>query len=163
MVHLSRSTHSKYGLPIKNTCSVIFDEFLDLDPYCTSSQLSKRPDAPISGIEQTAASASSEESSSSFTIKQSRNLYRLVAMIVHLGTHGYGHYITYRRLSQAQNYLWFRISDETVRQCSVDEVLDANPFILFYERVHSAEVMTDSNHAATTFHARTIHRSELPN
>lgn len=89
----------------------------------------------------------------------SRTLYKLASLVVHYGTHSFGHYIAFRRApdttlirtatatstsssspssssrgSKSSNR-WFRISDETVDECSIETVLASNPFLLFYERV----------------------------
>ena len=60
----------------------------------------------------------------------SRLLYNLKAVIVHYGTHNYGHYICYRKLRGT----WWRISDESVYVVTEDEVLGGQgTFMLFYE------------------------------
>lgn len=59
-----------------------------------------------------------------------RLLYNLKAVIVHYGTHNYGHYICYRKLRGT----WWRISDESVYVINEEEVLNSpGTFMLFYE------------------------------
>ena len=59
-------------------------------------------------------------------------LYKLKAVVVHYGSHNFGHYICYRR---CRHGLWWRMSDKTVAQVDEDQVLNAQGvFMLFYER-----------------------------
>jgi hypothetical protein len=80
-------------------------------------------------------------------------LYRLTSLVVHYGSHHYGHYITFRRRPNSSasrlntsdtgnedRVEWYRASDETVDPARIEEVLRANPFMLFYERVDRAPV-----------------------
>ncbi|NXG77426.1 UBP30 hydrolase, partial [Baryphthengus martii] len=70
-------------------------------------------------------------------------LYRLMAVVVHHGDMHSGHFVTYRRspgsprspLAVSSQWLW--ISDDTVRKASLQEVLSASAYLLFYERVRS--------------------------
>lgn len=57
-------------------------------------------------------------------------LYNLTAVITHMGTHHYGHYICYRKWRG----IWWRVNDEIVSPMTEDEVLRApGTFMLFYE------------------------------
>ena len=52
------------------------------------------------------------------------------SVIVHYGTHNYGHYIAYRKFRG----VWWRISDESVYVVDEAEVLSTpGVFMLFYE------------------------------
>lgn len=67
---------------------------------------------------------------------------------MHYGTHSFGHYVGFRRKPQSQIITfddvgagwspgrddWYRVSDETVEVTGLNEVLKANPFMLFYEK-----------------------------
>lgn len=56
--------------------------------------------------------------------------YSLRSVIVHYGTHNYGHYIAFRKYRGC----WWRISDETVYVVDEEEVLSTpGVFMLFYE------------------------------
>ncbi|SMN18776.1 similar to Saccharomyces cerevisiae YDL122W UBP1 Ubiquitin-specific protease that removes ubiquitin from ubiquitinated proteins [Maudiozyma saulgeensis] len=56
--------------------------------------------------------------------------YSLRAVIIHYGTHNYGHYIVFRK----HRGLWWRISDETADVVEEEEVLSTpGVFMLFYE------------------------------
>jgi uncharacterized UBP type Zn finger protein len=54
-------------------------------------------------------------------------------MIEHLGGPFSGHYVTYRQL--LQRGLWVYTSDTAVYNSSLHQVLNINPYMLFYQRV----------------------------
>ncbi|CAO3613953.1 unnamed protein product [Mucor hiemalis] len=135
--HIARSAYTPMGEVYKNTCQVEFPEVLDLAPYCTNGTLNTQPHLPIS-------------SNTSSSVK-----YRLMSSIIHYGTHNYGHFIAYKRRLMAEKCScqscsddktllthheqdWYRISDENANNCSIDEVLKANPYMLLYELVEDA-------------------------
>ncbi|KAI3406245.2 UBP1 [Candida oxycetoniae] len=65
-----------------------------------------------------------------FSEADPRLLYNLKAVVVHYGTHNYGHYICYRKLRG----VWWRISDESVYVVTEEEALGGQgTFMLFYE------------------------------
>lgn len=134
LIHLNRSTHYGYSGPIKNSCQVTFPEYLDLAPFCDHSSSSST--LPTTTTPPTRIST--------------RDLYKLSSMVVHYGSHHFGHYVAFRRTplrstpspssttTKAKGGIipeWYRISDETVEISNLDEVLRNNPFLLFYERV----------------------------
>ncbi|GAA5936955.1 ubiquitin carboxyl-terminal hydrolase [Sporobolomyces koalae] len=128
LVHLNRSTHYGYSGPIKNSCRVVFPEYLDLDPFCDHHDRHQHPNEIDKG--------------------KTKTLYRLSSMVVHYGSHHFGHYVAFRRRprpppasttttpTSLDSTLpdWYRISDETVQVSSIGEVVNNNPFLLFYER-----------------------------
>lgn len=81
--------------------------------------------------------------------------YRLSAIVVHYGNHSSGHYVSFRRrkpsyqngnakqLDGLDGFLhpardhdrWYRISDDSVKQCTLEDVRSQNPFLMFYERI----------------------------
>ncbi len=68
--------------------------------------------------------------------------YRLVGFNVHYGNHGWGHYVSYRRLpsphsSSTSSHGWLRISDADVQRVTWEEASSESSgvFMLFYERV----------------------------
>ncbi|KAF9302743.1 hypothetical protein BGZ74_004897 [Mortierella antarctica] len=75
-----------------------------------------------------------------------RILYRLRAVIVHLGSHNSGHFVTYRRIPSISLPLgqtsmvdeskskWWRISDESVQIVAWDTVKNTEAYMLFYEK-----------------------------
>lgn len=67
-----------------------------------------------------------------------RNLYRLLAVIVHGGDGANsGHFITYRRGSLRSVHKWFYTSDHFVKEVSIEEVLASPAYMLFYDRSQS--------------------------
>ncbi|SCU88673.1 LADA_0E11474g1_1 [Lachancea dasiensis] len=63
--------------------------------------------------------------------------YALRSVIVHYGTHNYGHYIAFRKFRG----LWWRISDETVYVVEEEEVLSTpGIFMMFYEYDYNEEL-----------------------
>ncbi|MCO5555751.1 hypothetical protein L7F22_009296 [Adiantum nelumboides] len=84
--------------------------------------------------------------------------YRLCAIVVHYGNHSSGHYVSFRRrkatfqngnvdglddllhpwdsngVARARDQ-WYRISDDSVKQCTLEDVRSQNPFLMFYERI----------------------------
>jgi len=65
-------------------------------------------------------------------------VYALRSVIVHYGTHNYGHYIAYRKYRG----VWWRTSDETIDIVEEDEVLNVpGVFMLFYE----LDTLSDDN------------------
>lgn len=64
-------------------------------------------------------------------------IYNLKSVVVHYGSHNFGHYICYRK---CRHNLWWEISDHVVNQVSLDKVLDAQgAFMLFYEQEYESK------------------------
>lgn len=148
---------------------MIYPEFLNLDPFCTNAELSRDADAPISTSRDPCPGAC-------------RHRYQLSSVVVHYGSHSFGHYITFRRtpraltpphfgtiddpsslVSQGENCItetasWYRISDETVQVSSLEEALRANPFLLMYELMESG---SPSRQRSTLDQARELSWFEL--
>ena len=61
-------------------------------------------------------------------------MYRLRAVVEHLGTVDSGHFITFRQNSMNGRVKWFYTSDTYVRAANSQEVLKSSPYMLFYER-----------------------------
>lgn len=115
VLHLNRSSYTMGGYPTKNNTRVVFPLVLDVTPYTTGAVLSTNPTHPLSHATATA----------------SANMYRLCAVVVHYGGHQSGHYVSYRR----RPHSWTRISDDRVENCTEDDVLAQNPYLLFYEQI----------------------------
>ncbi|KAG2177466.1 hypothetical protein INT44_007977, partial [Umbelopsis vinacea] len=129
-LHISRSAFHEFGGLQKNMCQIVFPEILDISAYCTTGELNVHPDQPIS--QQLSGAGGPYQ-------------YRLKSIIVHYGSHSYGHFVTYRRLPchcscqhcQHLDHIWLRISDEKVDRVSLQDVLRANPYMLMYEALES--------------------------
>lgn len=131
---------------MKNSCQIIFPEWLDLSPFCTSGELDTRPDRPISSF---LSKPNGPAVTDGQETRKGKIWYRLASLVVHYGTHSFGHYIAYRREPLRQRPTrgnlregsrWYRISDEDVVPSSLESALAANPFLLFYERVEEGLV-----------------------
>ncbi|KAJ1940596.1 ubiquitin-specific protease ubp1, partial [Linderina macrospora] len=110
-LHLSRSAVTPEGYIVKNPCHVRFPEYLDFAPYTTNGHLKVDPMASIIDESLTAselaaqgvfASQQHQRRSKDVADAISQGInpqtgYRLQAVVVHIGSHSYGHFITYRR------------------------------------------------------------------
>ncbi|KAF9918141.1 hypothetical protein FBU30_000359 [Linnemannia zychae] len=75
---------------------------------------------------------------------EERVIYRLWSVIVHLGSHNSGHFVTYRRISYSvdgqptrrtsDDDKWWRISDEDVQVVEWALVKNVEAYMLFYEK-----------------------------
>ncbi|KAJ2558650.1 ubiquitin-specific protease ubp1 [Coemansia sp. RSA 1933] len=105
-LHLSRSAITPDGYIVKNPCHVRFPEYLDMSMYTTSGNLNVDPKESI--IDEKAHPGNSSQLSRRArdavdALGQGINaqfVYRLQAVVVHIGSHSYGHFITYRRKPQ---------------------------------------------------------------
>ncbi|XP_052206930.1 ubiquitin carboxyl-terminal hydrolase 2-like [Diospyros lotus] len=69
--------------------------------------------------------------------------YRLIGMVEHLGTMREGHYVAYVRGlkitrgdgTENTDSAWYRVSDDYILEASLEEVLCAEAYILFYEKL----------------------------
>lgn len=159
VLHLSRSSfyEGSFGYSAKNNCMVKFPEHLDMDRFTTSSILNMEPGKPLSlprheesAQDNPAGASTHSNGAATSSVSNAQALkaiidqplfgYALCAIVVHIGSHSNGHYLTYRRRprhpSQGLSNDWFRISDEDVEPASVQEVMSGNPFLLFYERMN---------------------------
>lgn len=149
-LHISRSAFLNTGAIYKNSCQLLFPEYLDVSPFCTNGTLHTQPNVPISTPPS-----------------QKGSIYRLMSVIVHYGSHSFGHFVAFKRRIYAdtcqchtcappspsiggskergetwkcQNS-WYRISDTKVDECSIDDVLRSNPYMLLYELVEKDDFM----------------------
>lgn len=92
--HLRRSDYYGRHGAIKNLCRVVFPEYLDLTSYS---------DYPNSSC----ASFSSTSNADSTTSIPNRDIYRLSSLVVHYGSHSFGHYVAFRRSPQSSSSTTF--------------------------------------------------------
>ncbi|CAH2226598.1 jg22625 [Pararge aegeria aegeria] len=64
-----------------------------------------------------------------------RALFRLSAVVVHVGGPRSGHFATYRRGNGFESKRWWYTSDTLVHEVSLQEVLRCAAYMLFYERL----------------------------
>ncbi|KAI8890450.1 cysteine proteinase [Backusella circina FSU 941] len=145
-LHISRSAFLNTGAIYKNTCQLLFPEYLDISPFSTNGTLHTRPNVPISIPE-------GEEA------PMRQRYYKLMSVVVHYGSHSFGHFVAFKRRIYAdqcqchqcrgsrpccdeewkdQNS-WYRISDTKVDECSLEYVLKSNPYMLLYQLVDEDE------------------------
>ncbi|XP_055713493.1 ubiquitin carboxyl-terminal hydrolase 30 homolog [Phlebotomus papatasi] len=144
-VHISRCTWLQLGGQVsKRQDYVHFPESLSMAPYSfvqpgLSSQMSTpwgstlsllSSSFPTGGGDTPTASSTPYNFGSMFP----RNLYRLLAVVVHSGEANSGHYVTYRRGALRNAHKWYFTSDTVVREVSIDEVLSVPAYLLFYDR-----------------------------
>ncbi|KZV75344.1 cysteine proteinase [Peniophora sp. CONT] len=117
VLHLNRSmSYGAYAQ--KNSARVHYNEILDLTPFATSGALSTHPVSPISGQPMAASTPSSSSSLAE------RVLYRLAAVVVHYGTHQFGHYVCFRRLPTSSPPRLARPISETAGRLVFTDELD---------------------------------------
>lgn len=103
----------------KNSARVHYNEVLDLTPFATGGALSTHPVSPISGQPTPAPS-------SVLPSPAERVLYRLAAVVVHYGTHQFGHYVCFRRLPSSSPPRLSRPLSETFGRPVFTDELDAD-------------------------------------
>ena len=69
--------------------------------------------------------------SSAETSKAQPFLYMLSSVVVHHGSSEAGHYTTFRKLRDRDDS-WVHVSDEHVQAASLEQVLSAQAYMLFY-------------------------------
>ncbi|XP_045583665.1 ubiquitin carboxyl-terminal hydrolase 30 homolog isoform X2 [Procambarus clarkii] len=159
--HIKRTVWLENGSAIKRRDHLIFPEFLIMDPYTYTTSITSQ-NFKVSGLEGNSdpSSINSQENSChlpvSSIISQSatftriepspfvhvrrvryEQLYRLKAVIVHVGDVFCGHFVTYRRgpIGSRTRNRWFYTSDLLVREASLEEVRKANAYMILYEKV----------------------------
>ncbi|CAB0034584.1 unnamed protein product [Trichogramma brassicae] len=121
-LHIPRTTWSPCGQPIKRDDPVVFNELLVLDPYTYNENKRK-------GFQGAPTAASILNKQSQFKAKHK---YYLYAVIEHRGPVDAGHFVCYRRGNRPGQ--WLYTSDNVVQKTTLEDVLNASPYLLFYER-----------------------------
>lgn len=130
MIHINRSVFNMYtGATTKNYTPVKFPSILDMRKYVidTDSEINNNPAIPMQATDEPGTGM----------------MYTLKAVIVHFGSHNFGHYVCYRKCDQGY---WWRISDHSVELAYEHQVLNAQGvFMLFYEKMYKANTSNESN------------------
>lgn len=139
-LHLNRSSYAAGAwAPAKNNRHVLFPEYLDLNDITLQGSIS------LDGRQaMNAAAFRSGGPLQEADQGKAESIYRLAAIVVHYGSHSFGHYIAFKRVSGANaDYsgigddgagdIWLRISDESVSPATIQQVKQENPYMLFYE------------------------------
>ncbi|KAJ1977248.1 hypothetical protein H4R34_003654 [Dimargaris verticillata] len=148
---------------------VIFPEHLDLSPFVIPPAIVKQvaamtPAVEPDSVQSTPTGLSPTLRSSSYLPSQSTThdaladenhetiaetldhgsyYYRLYAVIEHMGTLNFGHYVAYVATSPSggdRARQWVYCSDTSVRPSSLQEALGAQAYLLFYEKVEGPVV-----------------------
>lgn len=159
--HIKRTVWLENGSAVKRRDHLIFPEFLIMDPYTYTTSINSQNcrvieqdgntamnstywsengyQCPLSSILSQNATSSHLEPSPFVHVTRVRyeNLYRLKAVIVHVGDVFCGHFVTYRRgpVGSRTRNRWFYTSDLLVREASLEEVRKANAYMILYEKV----------------------------
>ena len=145
-IHVSRTSWSN-GQLMKRQDFVHFPESLSMAPYSfiqpsLGSNCSTPWGSTMSLYSASLANATPTNESvqfgspfTSFGGMFPRNLYRLLAVVVHGGDGANsGHFVTYRRGSLRNYHKWYYTSDHFVKEVSIEEVLASPAYMLFYDR-----------------------------
>ena len=138
-LHVQRRFYDpKTGYLSKTNQRVVFNEYLDLAPFCAYSAFQTSTTPQIMRKSTTApswaAGTSRQIDIKSAQAPQKRGiLYRLAAVLEHRGGANSGHYVCYRRISNSE---WCYISDQDVRRVSWEVVQRAQAYLLLYENSH---------------------------
>lgn len=157
--HVKRTVWLENGSAIKRRDHVTFPEFLVMDPYTYTTSITTQSQLKTGGQGRMASdgrgsilldnqsitalsqcsTASHSEPSPMLCVAPLHydQLYRLQAVIVHVGDVFCGHFVTYRRgpVSSRSKNRWFYTSDLLVREASLEEVRKANAYMILYEKV----------------------------
>uniref|UniRef100_A0A182QZR2 ubiquitinyl hydrolase 1 n=1 Tax=Anopheles farauti TaxID=69004 RepID=A0A182QZR2_9DIPT len=163
-IHIARTTWHASGRVHKRLDSVHFPETLSMAPYSfvqpglnsnistpwgsttslysaglMASMTPSSVDPDGGGEGPGSASGAMSFGSYTFGAMFPRNLYRLLAVIVHSGEANAGHFVTYRRGALRNSYKWYYTSDTIVREVPIEEVLNSSAYMLFYDRGSSSK------------------------
>lgn len=147
-IHVSRTTWSPHGHAFKRQDFVHFPETLSMAPYSfVQPGLSSNAGTPLWGSTLSLYSSSlptnpdtpmgSMMGIQNFGLGNCmfpRNLYRLLAVVVHSGEANTGHFITFRRGALRNSHRWFYTSDTIVKEVPIEDVLSSSAYLLFYDR-----------------------------
>ncbi|ODV61072.1 ubiquitin-specific protease UBP1, partial [Ascoidea rubescens DSM 1968] len=142
-IHINRSVFNyQTGTVAKNNINIDFPLKLDLNDFVavdkdinTDARKSMRIQDELKILRQQLIDNEIESINVNNEISENNNyhpnlVYNLKSVILHYGTHNYGHYTAYRK----HRGIWWDISDEDVSVATEEEVLRAHGvFMLFYE------------------------------
>lgn len=156
-LHLNRSSYSATSwAPAKNNRHVLFPEYLDLSDVTLQGSISldgRRAMNSLSPANSTGTTVAPMRQENGASAAGVESIYRLSAIVVHYGSHSFGHYIAFKRVpanpsmgsggvggvddgqrgGATSDDGWLRISDENVTRASIQQVKQENPYMLFYE------------------------------
>ncbi|KAJ1615988.1 hypothetical protein T492DRAFT_1109551 [Pavlovales sp. CCMP2436] len=124
-LHLKRFAAAK-GRTAKVNGHVAFPLALELSPFCAADS-----EPPTSLGQLSARQAAGGGAGGG----RSRHTYALTAVVVHQGSMRGGHYIAFVKAVAG----WFLVSDTSVASATEAEVLGAQAFLLFYDKLGNGE------------------------
>jgi ubiquitin carboxyl-terminal hydrolase 30 len=144
-IHISRTTWLPSGYAYKRQDFVHFPESLSMAPYSFIqpglSSTANTPWGSTLSLYSSSLPTAGGLGDGGFNLGSygiggmfPRNLYRLLAVIVHSGEANSGHFITYRRGALRNSHRWYYTSDTVVKEVEIEEVLSCPAYILFYDR-----------------------------
>ncbi|XP_017870979.1 PREDICTED: ubiquitin carboxyl-terminal hydrolase 30 homolog [Drosophila arizonae] len=139
-IHIARTVWLPTGQVCKRQDYVHFPESLSMAPYSfVQPHLNSQAGTPWGSTMSLYSSSlpmnnGGGAGGEGFGAMFPKNLYRLLAVVVHSGEANSGHFVTYRRGSLRNAHRWFYTSDTIVREVSIDEVLSVPAYLLFYDR-----------------------------
>ncbi|KAF9125183.1 hypothetical protein BG015_004940 [Linnemannia schmuckeri] len=135
------TSSSNERIPLSTPAS--FSRTFSSSSMLSASSLSSSPMTLTRTAGLTAASSTGRDDRTEDEDEE-RVLYRLWSVVVHLGSHNSGHFVTYRRIPcsngdqssrEASNEdKWWRISDEDVQIVEWTLVKNAEAYMLYYEK-----------------------------
>lgn len=136
-IHIGRTSWSPDGHAYKRQDFVHFPESLSMAPYSFVQPGFSNASTPWgSTLSLYSSSLPSTYGDghpyNPFNIP--RNLYRLLAVIVHSGEANTGHFITFRRGALRNSHKWYYTSDTVVKEVEIETVLESAAYMLFYDR-----------------------------
>lgn len=126
--HINRSSFS-FGAS-KNHDRISFPEVLDLSRFSIGSNFMNIKSSYWKG----GTSRTKQDDEEHDSVPSTKQLYRLQSIVCHYGSHSSGHYVAFKRIRGK----WWRISDESATECSLDFVLDHGSlfvYMLFYGKI----------------------------
>ncbi|RXG54946.1 Ubiquitin carboxyl-terminal hydrolase 30 [Armadillidium vulgare] len=146
--HIPRTHWLDNGSAVKRKDFVNIPEILDMAPYTyiSSSKILQNKGRGLLGG-QTVLKRIPENVQSNEAILnplpinynerfKRKTLYKLQAVIVHVGDAVSGHFVTYRRgsINTSLRNRWYYTSDMVVKEVSANEVLQSNMYMAIYEK-----------------------------
>ncbi|XP_024216782.1 ubiquitin carboxyl-terminal hydrolase 30 isoform X1 [Halyomorpha halys] len=155
--HICRTVIDSGGYIYKRENTVVFPEHLSMSEYThTSHMINEKKKLKLKGGDAEMAAAVRngslvDENSIAAALNNNFSLpvmkgpvYQLKAVVEHRGTVESGHFVTYRRgplehgdsspTDSHHQSRWYYTSDNIVKKSSLNEVLTASAYLLFYEK-----------------------------
>jgi hypothetical protein len=113
---------------VKISAPVDVPEVLDISPFVATYA----PSCSGDGGGDAATEGVGEHPAGSGDAPAPSTVYRLIAIVVHSGSFGGGHYFSYVRNGKSGN--WLCCNDSSVSSVTLDEALRSEVYLAFYSR-----------------------------